>query len=82
MAPEVKGTRMSNLLLDPQTKGGLMFTLRHEVLRAMKDYLGNNGRNDITVAIGKSIVARMGIDNNISSGDLIPVVNLWGLYFW
>jgi hypothetical protein len=33
MAPEVKGIRMSNLLLDPQTKGGLMFTVRHEGLR-------------------------------------------------
>ena len=51
--PSVNGTHMFHILPDPQTNGGLMFTVKPEALQEMIDYLKNNNLEDFSAPIGK-----------------------------
>lgn len=53
--PSVNGTHMFHILPDPQTNGGLMFTVKPEALQEMIDYLKSNNLEDFSAPIGRII---------------------------
>ena len=53
--PSVNGTHMFHILPDPQTNGGLMFTVKPEGLEDMIDFLKSNNLDDFSTPIGRMI---------------------------
>lgn len=53
--PEVNGTHMFHLLPDPQTNGGLMFTVKPDGLEEIKDFLKSNNYGDFITPIGRIV---------------------------
>jgi selenide,water dikinase len=67
ISPEVNGTQMFQILPDPQTNGGLLFSVKPEGLKEMQDFLRSNNLDEFTEPIGK-IIPKQGVK--------IMVVNL------
>lgn len=53
--PDVNGTHMFHILPDPQTNGGLMFTVKPEGLEDMIEFLKSNNLEDFSAPIGHII---------------------------
>ena len=53
--PEVNGTHMFHLLPDPQTNGGLMFTVKPDGLEEIREFLKNNNYGDFISPIGRIV---------------------------
>jgi selenide,water dikinase len=53
--PDVNDTHMFHILPDPQTNGGLMFTVKPEGLEDMIEFLKSNNLEDFSAPIGRII---------------------------